>query len=547
MSLEPYEIAADGSDFDENWVNKIAIAMGRIPNVSINPINSYDYVYWRVGDTYYAKNNRTGVVTSNASHATLINGLLANRTTHYHVGHTFDLTSAINLAAYTNVGIYGSPMRGTNFTPADTINAFEFDENWYCVLKDFFIDGRNQVTSGMGLKYTEATAVNYAYRNVVKDIEFSGCYIGIGDLFAGTNGSSTQIFKDLTFTDCTFSDVKFYVNGTGGWTFNHVGINHIATQCTDSFSFRMAGADGLIMDQVSLLMGGAASNGGALIDECNFIWMDDCDIEKAGLTGWDFKDCTYGQISKLRMHECGVTPASVGEANVRLQGCRDFTFIAPSLNIAYLAGNRCVRMIADGGTECDHITFLGGHISNSASFGAALSDATTNIKFQGVNFYGNGNDDILEEDTTNYNTYKNNNMNSGNGWTLIGAKNTYDQFIFSTELDLSGGATDVETFFAPTDCVLAGYRIIYTEASSADVGVDVRVGKYRVGVAIDVDYFDVSTSSVSKGLGYEDFFDTSVLLAQDMVAGDIVTVGTGGGKAGTGNVRFVLSIIENAS
>ena len=510
----------------------------------------FDYVFWRDGATYWAKDCRTGGVTSNAVCHTLVNGLLDDRKTYYFRGHTFDLTGAINLRNYMGVTICGNPMRGTNFTPADTINAFEFDENWWCVLKDFFIDGSLQVTSGMGIMYTEATAINYAYRNLVKNIEFSGCYIGIGDRFTlpvGTNGSSSQVFQDLTFTDCTYSDVKLYVSGTGGWVFQNIGINHNAVQCTDAFSFSMIGADGLLMKLVSLQMGGATSFGGALIEDTDFIWMDNCDIEKAGLTSWDFKNCRFGLFSNMRVHECGVTPASAGEALMRLQGCREFSFTNSSLNIAYQAGNSCLRIFADGATESDHITFVGGHITNSAGYGAVLSDNTSNIKFNDINFYGNANDDIFEEDATNYNTYKINNMNSGNGWTLIGARNTYDVYLMSVELDLSGGAVDPSTFFSATDCVLVGYRIIYTEAASANAGVEIRIGKYRTGVALDDDYFDDSTSIPNRGLGDEDFFNSATLTNQSILSGDILTVGTAGGKVGLGNVKLILSIMENCS
>jgi predicted GTPase len=102
-------------------------------------------------------------------------------------------------------------------------------------------------------------------------------------------------------------------------------------------------------------------------------------------------------------------------------------------------------------------------------------------------------------------------------------------------------------FFAPTDCVLPSYRIFYTEATSADAGVDIRVGRYADGVALDDDYYDISTSEVSEGIGHEGFFPTSTLTNQVIPAGYVVTVGTAGGKVGVGAARLVLGIIENAS
>lgn len=547
MSLNSYEVAADGSDFDEVWVNQMAIAAGRIPNVSINPRKAYDYLVWRSGAVYYAQNGATGVVTSNAALHTLVNGILDDNVSIKFDDATYVLTGAIEFSDYSAASIYGTPKIGSVFQPVDTINAFEFDENWNCVLQDLKIDGQNQTTSGMGLQFTQATGTNYAFRNMIRNIEFHSCYIGIGDLNNGANGSAANLFQDITMFESTFTDVRLNVNGTGFWRFNRCTFDHIGGVAADAYSFRMTGADGFVMDTCSWLMGGATSEGGAHIEDTDFIWMSNCDLEKSGLSGFVFKDCRYGLFNNLRMHESALDGGATGEANLALPGCRDFSFTNTSLNIATGATNHLLHILADGGTESDHITFNGGHISNGAGKGVVLSDASTNIKLLGMNIYSNTDVDVFEEDTTNYNTYFNNNMNSGNGWTLIGPRNTYDVHLMSEELDLSGAAVNPEIFFSATDCALVGYRIIYTEAASADAGVDVRIGRYRTGVALDDDYFDETTSVPNSGLGDEDFFNAAALTNQAIASGDIVTVGTAGGKAGIGNVKLILSIMENAS
>ncbi len=118
------------------------------------------------------------------------------------------------------------------------------------------------------------------------------------------------------------------------------------------------------------------------------------------------------------------------------------------------------------------------------------------------------------------------------------------QQLSPSSLDLSGAATDLNTWYSPTDAVLLGYQLQYTEASSADAGVAVDVGRYQDGVALDDDYFDTSTSEVSKNLGYSKNFVYSDLSNSEIDAGDSVTVGTAGGKVGTGEIRVTLNIVR---
>ncbi len=148
----------------------------------------------------------------------------------------------------------------------------------------------------------------------------------------------------------------------------------------------------------------------------------------------------------------------------------------------------------------------------------------------------------------NFNTIKNNSYNgyaTGSIW-VAGTNPIVDVKIQSLALDLSGGATDVVAFYATGPCKLVGYNILYTEASSADAGVNIRVGRYQSGVALDDDYFDISVSQVSKALGYSIHFRMTDLTQSIIAAGDTVTVGTAGGKAGTGEVIIILQIAEMA-
>lgn len=135
--------------------------------------------------------------------------------------------------------------------------------------------------------------------------------------------------------------------------------------------------------------------------------------------------------------------------------------------------------------------------------------------------------------------------NKTGGVSLVGTHNEVDYHIdVQYDLDLSGAGMDVWAWHSNRHCQLVGYFLTYTEASSGDAGVEVRVGKYADGVGLDGDYFDASTSEISKGLGYRKYFATSDLTNILIDEGDIVTVGIAGGKVGTGTIRPTLLIAD---
>lgn len=129
---------------------------------------------------------------------------------------------------------------------------------------------------------------------------------------------------------------------------------------------------------------------------------------------------------------------------------------------------------------------------------------------------------------------------------IVGPEDAFDHCIMTEELDLCGGATDIEAYHAASHGQLVGYTILYTEASSAEAGVNIRVGRYQDGVALNDDYFDVTVSEVDKNKGYATFINTAALTATTLAKGDTITIGTAGGKAGTGKVRLMLHIADMA-
>lgn len=98
-------------------------------------------------------------------------------------------------------------------------------------------------------------------------------------------------------------------------------------------------------------------------------------------------------------------------------------------------------------------------------------------------------------------------------------------------VDLSGSAATVFAFVADRAYTISGAYFVFTEASSADTGVNISVGKIFVGTD-DVDYFvNEVANDVSKETGYR---QTLTLLQTAVVAGDVITLVSAGGKTGTG-------------
>lgn len=100
-------------------------------------------------------------------------------------------------------------------------------------------------------------------------------------------------------------------------------------------------------------------------------------------------------------------------------------------------------------------------------------------------------------------------------------------------IDLSGGAQIIPILHADAELTILKVIIVYiNEASSADAGVEIRVGKET-----DENYFVSETSEINKAEWYE---KEATLLQTILTAGDTLTVGSVGGKAGTGELQIYV-------
>jgi len=102
----------------------------------------------------------------------------------------------------------------------------------------------------------------------------------------------------------------------------------------------------------------------------------------------------------------------------------------------------------------------------------------------------------------------------------------------SLSADLSGASATYIALHSERALTLYKATLLYTEASSGDAGVAVKIGKES-----DDDYYYTGTSEVSKSQWYS--LDVT-LLKTDIAAGDTVLFTSAGGKAGTGEIMLCL-------
>ena len=102
-------------------------------------------------------------------------------------------------------------------------------------------------------------------------------------------------------------------------------------------------------------------------------------------------------------------------------------------------------------------------------------------------------------------------------------------------IDLSGAAAS-KYWHSERACEIRKATIVYSEASSADAGINVKIGKEA-----DDDYYVAAVATeVSKSQWYS---KNLTLLKTDVAAGDTIIFNSAGGKTGTGEILVVLEIV----
>lgn len=120
---------------------------------------------------------------------------------------------------------------------------------------------------------------------------------------------------------------------------------------------------------------------------------------------------------------------------------------------------------------------------------------------------------------------------------LIKAEYDTEVALMQVPLDLSGAAKTSIAFVADRAYTINYAYLVYTEVSSADAGVNIKVGKLIVGTDDDGYFVAAVATEVSKEAGYR---KSLTLLQTAVAAGDVITINSAGGKTGTGEVILQL-------
>lgn len=164
----------------------------------------------------------------------------------------------------------------------------------------------------------------------------------------------------------------------------------------------------------------------------------------------------------------------------------------------------------------------------------------------GVTITGNrcvGNSKGIAMGSTDYITLQGNDCHGNTtSYLPVGAHNTYDGNVQSpTPCDLSGAAATQYLLHTESDLFLAAAHLLYTEATSADAGVTLEIGKET-----DRNYYYTGASANGASGRAQWYSETVTLLANDIAAGDTVTFYSPGGKTGTGEVICIIEYLVGA-
>jgi len=354
-------------------------------------------------------------------------------------------------------------------------------------------------------------------------------------------------------------------------------INCFSEQATDRGYYITGGVGALDVSKNISIIGcdSLDDDSGIVFNGCRYCLAEGNHIYEpaigAGIGTWDTKDVGNRHISILNNHiyhplsEAAIGVIGVTAAHslfIQVEGNHIYASEAAGIHMVFcedsiIKGNLLydTRLEAMDISGCIRINIEANTLRDIVHTGSReaikLLDTTYskvegNIAINGALW--DGMDSLVEEvGTSNFNIVKNNIAKDCRvaPIILIGANSEAADFLpHSAELDLTGGATDVVIFHAAVPCQLVAYTILYTEATGGGVGVNIRVGRYKDGVALDDDYYDVSVSELNKALGYQKHFITADLTAYTLAVGDTLTVGTAGGKADTGKVIIILQIAE---
>jgi parallel beta-helix repeat protein len=536
----PYNVISAGDDAVIAHLNDTTKALGRVDDVGLYPLKASRYVVYPISSTYYVFDGVSGkVVSSGTDSGTEItwamNNLTAGRARKERVtllGDFAGVSGPIAIPSYTILDMYQAKL-----TLANTVNdnLFEADGKLEIDVFGGKLNGNkaNQTSTPCdGIRFTDCDDVR------IRDVwAYDFYWVGIGVSSAS---------KRAWIERCkTIDNEKFgiWVSGDDMHVLNNYVSGTVQDNNIDCFKVDRGEIRG------NTVLNAAANHGIGLYDVggyvtvtnnyCggnakNGIYVDDngAVLKSLVITG---NTCKSNTESGIRVTEDTDTKKLTTIANNILESNTLFglnvwgEYMTLTGNVAYNNGDSGIRLYSS-----EYCTVTGN---------ICVDDQGTETQDYGI-----------EEDAGCNNNRFASNVVDGyqtGGFALIGVNTLLDEhFQVDQDIDLSGGAVDYDIFMATTSMWLAGYDIVYTEASSADVDWPadaVRIGRTQDGVALDDDYFDETVTEASKNLGYRKSFVTSDMTNSLVAAGDTVSVGTGGGKTGTGAVRVILKLLQNVT
>jgi len=446
------------------------------------------YTVFKIGTTYYAESTLpSGIDYSSTVGATEIqhalDGLTVGRTWQEKVLLKGDLTidTTLSVPPYTVLQIDGK-LTLADGSNCDMIRNKNFDTalDWYIAICGGIIDGGTQTATSNGIHFQGAQRSSI-FSCRIKNMFQRGIWLDAGAAF---NTGVCHVLNN--WIEDSANGIVVSTSGAAV-SADHIICNNDVGGCT---------SDGILL-----------SAAGACNVSDNLCWNNALGIDLYNATGTSICDnrADWNDWFGIRL-----SAASVDNT---------------------LTGNRCWT----NGVETPDL-YAGIQVLDSNS-NVICGNISRNYVATPYQKYG-----IQVSGTSDYNTVKGNNctLNVTAPYSVVGAHNSYDGIVrTAVAADLSGGAVTLVCLHPEQALHLARANLLYTEASSADAGITVEIGKES-----DRDYYYTGATEINKALWYT---KEVTLLKNDVAAGDTVTFYSPGSKTGTGEIILILEYLTGAN
>lgn len=547
------------------------------------------YTVWKSGTTYYYRNNMTGAVSSGTNAATIIQaaldaidsaggGKLILRKATYSIATfltvgayteiqgegwgtllqvTGDLGSALDKAVISTKGAYGAVIRGI-------------------VIRDLAINCASLTHACLNLKGGHSDPIVGAY---AADSLVEGCYL-YGFVHIGviiTYGILMGIGATAAADDYNIFARGNKIVGSDETVENEYGIlfdgrktrsGGISDNLINDCRYGISLDDGIcgievrnnkILDGEVGIRGANLGAAGAYYYDCEIVDNKVSGLSATGI-GIHFRYFRRSKCAHNSIADCPTTGILV-EQNVGghvidnwIEDC-GYGIDVTGSNKGIISLNHIFESLYDGislGSNCHDFEITNNESIDNSVNASGVSDGIVVNNCTGLIIQGNRCFDtrtpklqrygINEKGTSDYNVIKGNNCILGNltaPYSVLGVHSVLDgRARTAIAVDLSGSAATLVALHAEQALHLAWLTLLYTEASSADAGITIEVGKES-----DRDYYYTGATETNKALWYT---KNLALLKSDVAAGDTVTFYSPGAKVGTGEVILVLDYLEGA-